>query len=244
MTDKRNIKTKIWIYAVVLFTSAFIVLLITAFSQIRLNKNIVNYKNQINSQQNEKNKYRLSYANAQELNIKLTSENGELQKENESLSTTVDNLNNDLKNAEENMSMTTSQYEKLSEAQLEYLKGNVVSSAQILLDIKPSVFKERASELFSILSGKAFSDAGKLLFNEGYKLYHKDKYKEAIEKFIVSRKFSTKDDYSDNCLYYLAYAYHKTGNTKLALEFMQSLIKEYPSSSFIKYAGSFIQKYN
>lgn len=244
MIDKRNMKTKIWVYAVVLFTSAFIVLLITAYSQIKLNRNIVDFKTQISNQQNEKNKYQLSYANAQEMNNKLTMENEKLFAENERFSRVIDKLNSDIITIEEESLTKLMQYENLSEAQLQYLKGDIVICAQILKNTDPTAFKEKAAEAFGLLSGKAYSEAGKLLFDEGYKLYQRGKYSDAAAKFLMSRDFTKDEKYSDNCLYYLAYAQYKNGYTTTAIDLMESLIKEYPSSTYIKYARRFIQKFD
>ena len=243
MADKRNMKAKIWVYAVVLFTSAFIVLLITAYSQIKLKSNIDNFKTQISNEQNENKKYQLSYANAQELIGKLTGENEKLAAENKSFSDTIDKLNSDLNIIERESQEKMTQYEKLSEAQSEYLKGNIVVCAQILKNIDPEEFNEKAAEAYTLLSARAYSEAGRQMFDEGYKLYQKGNYSEATARFTLSRDISKDEGYSDNCLYYLAYAQHRTGHTTIAMDLMKTLIQEYPTSSFIKYARTFIKNF-
>ncbi len=243
MADKRNMKAKIWVYAVVLFTSAFIVLLITAYSQIKQQRNIDDFKTQISQQQNENKKYQLSYANAQEMIGKLTEENEKLADENKSFSDTIDKLTGDLDLLGEESQEKITQYEKLSEAQSEYLKGNTVVSAQVLKTIDAGVFNEKAAETYALLSSKAFSEAGRMLFDEGYKLYQKGNYSEAITKLALSRDMTTIESYSDDCLYYLAYAQHREKNTGMAVSLMKSLVQDYPTSSFVKYARNFIHRF-
>ena len=243
MPDKRNVKANIWVYAVVLFTSAFIVLLITAYSQIKLNRNIVDFKNQISSQKSEKNKYQLNFENAQEINNKLSEENAKLNTDNKTLSATIEKQNNDMKTAEDQAARKIIQYESLSQAQAEYLKGNTVICAQTLKNIEQPMLDEKAKEAFELLSKKVYGEAGKELYEEGYKLYNRGDYAAAAEKLSMSREFSENEDYSDNCLYYMAYALQKSGNTLKAIDNMNLLINEYPSSTFIKSAKKFIQKY-
>lgn len=242
MEDKRNIKAKIWVYAVVLFTSAFIVLLVTAYSQIKQQRNIDDFKTQISKEQNENKKFQLSYANAQEMIGKLTGDNEKLSKENKTFLESIEKLYSEISTAGEESKAKVTQYEKLSEAQTQYLQGNVVQSAEILQEIDVKALNEKGVEAYNLLSVKAYSEAGRLMFDEGYELYQKEKYTEAIEKFLFSRDMAKKEDYSDNCLYYLAYAQYRTGQTTVALELMKELSQEYPSSSFVKYAQSFIKK--
>ena len=244
MADKRNIKTKIWVYAVVLFTSAFIVLLITAYSQIKLNRNIVDFKTQISNQQSEKNKYQLSYANAQEMNSKLSDENAILTEDNKNLQETIGMLEKDASEVSDKTTKQIAEYAKFSDAQSEYLIGNKINGAQLLKKINVSLFDDKTKELYDVYSAKIFDEVGKELYNSGYKLYTAGKYYEATEKLALSRDISFKSDYSDNCLYYLAHSVYKTGLKSSAVDYMKTLIKEYPSSSFIKYAESFVKKYD
>ena len=244
MEDKRNIKAKIWVYAVVLFTSAFIVLLVTAYSQIKQQRNINDFKTQISKEQNENKKFQLSYANAQEMIGKLTGDNEKLSQENKGFLERIEKLYSEISTAGEESKAKVTQYEKLSEAQAQYLQGLVAESAKILKEIDAKALNEKGVEAYNLLSAKVYSEAGRQMFDDGYELYQEGKYTEAIEKFLLSRDIARKEDYSDNCLYYLAYAQYRTGQTTIALDLMKSLPQEYPSSSFIKYARSFIQKFD
>jgi hypothetical protein len=52
MNDSK--KSKLCVYAIILFNIAFIVLLFTAYSQIKLNENLNSYKNQVINKETEK----------------------------------------------------------------------------------------------------------------------------------------------------------------------------------------------
>jgi cell division protein FtsL len=53
VSENGNGRKAVWMYAVILFSSAFIVLLLTAYSQIKLNKNITRYEGQIHDEKQQ-----------------------------------------------------------------------------------------------------------------------------------------------------------------------------------------------
>jgi TolA-binding protein len=243
MKDNKNVKSKIWVYAVVLFMSAFIVLLYTFSSQIKLNNNINNYKTQISSQESEKNKYHLSFVNAQDVNNKLNEENKRLEANVKFIYDNYEKLQSDKSEMEDIYNRTTAANEMLCKAQAEYLAGNTVVCASTLKGIDVNSLSVNVKEIFRTLSEKAYVEAGKLTFDEGYKLYKSKKYPEAVEKFALSKGFSTTAVYSDKCLYYLAISEQKGGHMIEALEHMKALLHDYPKSRYIKSAEAFIKKY-
>jgi hypothetical protein len=244
MEKNKNVKTKIWVYAVVLFTSAFIVLLFAAYSQIKMNKNLENYRNLVTSQKSEKNKYQLSFANAQEINNKLNEEIKKLEDEKKSLSDSIDNLNKQISDLNDKSGKQISSYEELCSIQAMYLNGDIINSSQRLKTLDINQLNLEAQNLYTTLCLKVYNEAGKILYDEGYKLYRSEKYSDAIGKFSLSREMWTKGEYSDNCLYYLAYANYRLGNELLAVEYMNNLIIEYPDSAFLKSARRFVQRHS
>lgn len=243
MNDNKNEKSKVWLYAVVLFTSAFIVLLLTAYSQIKLNSNLSNYKNQISIKETEKNKYQLSFVNAQDINKKLNEENKKLQADIKNIEDELKKLNEEKLQMEDDLNNKITVNELLCEAQSEYLKGNIVNCAGLIKEIDINNLNTKAMEMYNLLSQKAFVEAGKLLFDEGYKLYGSRNYAAAADKFLQSREYSVNSDYSDRCLYYLAYSKLRTGSITEAVGYMDHLLQDYPDSKYKKSAGAFIKKY-
>lgn len=238
-----NRKLKIWVYAVILFTSAFIVLLFTAYSQIKMNKNLNDYKNQIYNKETEKNKYQQNFSSAQEMNSRLNEEIKTLQEENNVLKANINDLEKNMENIEEILKLKSSAAEGLSKAITEYLNGNVVVCAGLIKNIDSANLDEKAVETYKVLLLKANAEAGKLLFDEGYALYNRAKYSEAVEKLLLSSQYAPADNFSDKCLFYLAYSEVKSSNTTGALDHMNKLINNYPSSKYLKSAKRFIEKY-
>ena len=243
MSDK-NARSKIWLYAVVLFTSAFIVLLLTAYSQIKLNKNLSDLNNQVYTKESEKNKVQLSFANAQEVNNKLTDENKLLQQEKERLTDELGKLQAD-KDSSDNLSQAKlDTYDLLCQAQKDYLNGEIIDSAQLLEGIDTKLLNTYGNELYALIKNKAYGEAGKLLLDDGYKLYLKKDYAAASEKLMEAWIYAPDRDYSGKCLYYLAQAEAKAGNTAAGVEHMKTLVNTFPSSGYISAAKRFLAKYS
>lgn len=238
-----NKKSKIWVYAVILFMSAFIVLLFTAYSQIKLNKNLNDYKNQVYNKETEKNKYQQNFSSAQEMNAKLNEEIDKLKEENKSLKYNLENLKSDKYSIERLDSLENTAMAGLSTALTSYLNGNVVECAGLLNGINAAYLNTEAMEAYNILKTKVYAEAGKLLFNEGFSLYNRSKFSEAAEKLLLSVQYAPAEAYSDKCLFYLAYSEVKNGNTARGLEHMNDLIKNYPSSKYMKSAKRFVVRY-
>ena len=239
---KENNKTKIWVYAVVLFTSAFIVLLFTAYSQIKLNKNLDDYKDQIHTEESEKNKYQQNFSSAQEMNEKLNGEIKKLQEENTKLVDEIESVKRELEEADTNFKKKRSAAAGYSKALTVYLSGNIVESAGLLKDVATSDLDGEALESYHVLVKKVNAEAGKILFDEGFSLYNKGKYAESTGKLLKSFEFAPVESFSDKCLYYLAYSEKKSGNSVTALEHMNKLVEKFPDSKYLKSAKRFIER--
>lgn len=238
-----NKKSKIWVYAVILFTSAFLVLLFTAYSQIKLNRNLDNYKNQVSSKETEKNKLKQNFSSAQEMNEKLNEEIRKLDEENSTLKEAIVDLKSKNENIESALNKRSAAADGLSNAVTVYLNGNVVECAGLLKNIDVATLDAKAVEAYNSLALKVNGEAGKLLFNEGFALYNKAKYSEAAQKLLLSSLYAPAETFSDKSLYYLAYSELKSNNTTAALEHMNKLINDYPSSKYLKSAKRFVEKY-
>jgi len=238
-----NKKMKIWMYAVILFTSAFIVLLFTAYSQIKLNKNLNDYKSQVYNKETEKNKFQQNFSSAQEMNAKLNEEIKKLQEENNTLNMNIKNLEIEKVNTEETLKKKSAAVDGLSNALTIYLNGNVVECAGLLQNIDVSNLDAKSVETYNVLKLKANAEARKLLFDEGFALYNKAKYSEAAVKLLLSSQYAPSETFSDKCLFYLAYSEVKTDNKISAVEHMKKLISNYTSSWYLKSAKRFVEKY-
>lgn len=238
-----NKKSQLWVYAVILFTSAFIVLLFTAYSQIKMNKNLNDYKSQIYNKESEKNKVQQNFSSAQEMNAKLNEDIKKLEEEKSFLQTEISTLEEDLASRDKMIQTRNDAVTGFSDAIMEYLNGNVVACAALLKNVDVSSLESKTSAVYQTLAQKVDAEAGKLLFDEGFALYNRAKYGEAAGKLLLSFQYAPSEKFSDKCLYYLAYAEVKSDNTALALEHMGKLVSNYPSSKYLNSAKRFIEKY-
>lgn len=245
MEGNKNAKTKIWIYAVVLFSSAFIVLLITGYSQIKLNKNLSSYRNKISNTENERNKYQLNFSTAQETNNKLKEENDKLKSDNTTLKTKVDSLEKEKAQIADDNEKALQEYDKLCTAQANYLNENFVMAAGILIkQINYNLLDTKARELYSQLIDKVRPKAEKILYNDGYQLYENKDYVSAAEKFKFALDIAPAGAYTDGVIYFLALSTEKTGDLNSAAGYMQLLIQTYPESKYYEKAKYYYEKYS
>lgn len=235
MENGKNGKAKVWVYAVILFTSAFIVLLITAYSQIKFTKNIDNLELEIDLKENEKNMFQLNLNTALEENEKLLNENKKLKEQLEKEKETVEEQKKKMSEMENNSNNIVNSYEKLLYALDEYEKGNFVNCALTLLhEVKPEHLKGDGLKKYYELVGKTFFKAAHKLYSEGLNLYRDERYDEAVEKFSKSLEISDSEYFSDDCLYLIAYARYNQGKKEEALSYYEKLLDKYPDSNYAK----------
>lgn len=233
MTEKNNDKKKVWIYAVVLFTSAFIVLLLTAVSQIKLNNNIDEYKTQIYTKEKEKSDFQLNLNSSQNENKKLQQELKKVKGEISSGQQVLEEEKNRYREMEELHKKILISYEKLLKAENEYAHDNYVSCATILLkecDVKN--FDAEALKRYSALKADSYGKAAKTLYLEGLKKYKSKNYAGAINDFQLSAELNSTDYFSDDCYYYIAYSQYKLGKYDLVEKAVNKLLASYPTSSY------------
>lgn len=241
MKDKK--KSNVWFYGIILFTSAFIVLLFAGFSQIRMNRSLDDYKSQVFNTESEKNKYLQNFSSAQEMNEKLNEEIKTLEEENSELLSENYALKSEKAALEAAISKKKTASDGLANVINAYIGGEVAEAASLLKNVDSNYLEDKSFEIFSILDTKIKLEAGKLLYDEGYSLYKRAKYAEASEKLLLSSQYAPAETFSDKCLYYLSYAQVKIGDTVAALEHMTSLIDRFPESRYLKSAKQFISKY-
>ncbi len=235
MENGKNGKAKVWVYALILFTSAFIVLLITAYSQIKFTKNIDNLELEINLKENEKNMFQLNLNTALEENEKLLNENKELKEQLEKEKETVESQNRKISEIERNSDNIVNSYDKLIYALDAYEKGDYVSCALTLLhEVKPEYLKGDGLRKYNELVEKTFYKAAHNLYSEGLNLYRNKQYDEAVEKFSKSLEISDSEYFSDDCLYLIAYARYNQGKKEEALSYYEKLLNKYPDSNYAK----------
>jgi len=234
--DNKNEKKQIWMYALILFAGAFIVLLLTAYSQVKFQNNISDYQNKLTSEEKAK--------------INVVTDFNAAVKENKRLTTEIESLRSKLVESEQKIAT-----EEAKGVELESENSNTIFSTNLLLvayeyynqenyiscattlkyDINTEFLSSEAKGSYNDLVLKSYWKASQLLYGDGYRNFKKENYNEAILSFNRSIEFSQKDEYFiDDAYYYLAKCYYRTSKFEEAKTLIHSFINNYPRSTFVK----------
>lgn len=237
-----NDKKTVWIYAVILFTSAFIVLLITAYSQIKVNKNIDEVKDKLGSTEREKSAFQMNLSSALAENKRLNEKIQILEKEIEDLKNNEENLEQEIINIKEENLLKFENYEKLIKADMYYYNGDVKGCSLILTkEINKDHLEYDAKKLYQKLLDKCINKAALEFYNDGYEYYKNKDYDKAIESLKNSLSLVDNDYFSDDCYYIIGYSYFRKGDLNAAKDAMNTLINKYPDSTYKKDVEDFIK---
>ncbi len=232
----KNEKKQIWMYALILFAGAFIVLLLTAYSQVKFQNNISDYQNKLSTEEKAK--------------INVVTDYNAAVKEIDRLTTEIESLRSKLVESEQKIAT-----EEIKGTELESKYNDSILSSNLLLvayeyynkkdyvscaialkyDINTEFLSPKAREIYNDLVSKSYGEASKILYGDGYRNYKNKNYTEAILNFNRSIEFAQKDEYYiDDAFYYLARCYYKTLKFNEAKTLISSFIDNYPKSTFVK----------
>ena len=234
-SDSKNDKKQIWIYALILFTGAFIVLLLTAYSQVKFQNNISEYQSKLSTEE--------------KANINVVTDYNAAVKEIDRLTAEVENIRNKLIQSEQNLALeegknleveakysnTIVSNDLLLAAYEYYTKEDYINCAiKLKYDINTALLSIKSKEIYEFLVSESYNKAAQMLYSEGYKSYKNKKYYEAIESLNRTIAFGQKNEYFiDDAYFYLAKSYYKVSKYKEAKELINSFIINYPNSTFI-----------
>ncbi|GAE89261.1 tetratricopeptide repeat protein [Acetivibrio straminisolvens] len=241
MYKNKDSKT-LWVYSIILFACAAIVLLWTGYSQIKINNDLEEFQNRLTDKENENNIFQYNLSSALAQNEKLKEEINQLKdkveevlNENESLKKEVSDLE-DKRESEKNL------YEEIIKADLEYSEGNIKECAIILHKIdSKSITSGNLQIKYEDLVNKTYKKASELFYLEGYNNYRNKKYDEAINSLNLALKFNDNEYYTDDCYYFIAYSEYYIGNYDKAKEALNTIISNYPGSSYYKDAKDLLR---
>lgn|GEM_PF-2484596 len=169
------------------------------------------------------------------LKEQLVEKENQLQQEIEKLK--QDEINKQKELIAENM-------DKLMEAQKLFYSQQYIQCAQYLETIDVSMLGENSKELYNQLAYTAFLQAGEKLYFEGTNEFKVGNYQAAIEKLKKSFDYQKTQYYSDDALYFLAYAYYKNGEYEKASETALKLLQDYPDTTYRKEVNVLISSIN
>ncbi len=230
-------KQSLWIYGAILFTSALIILLITALSQIRLNKSLLDYETNLRSKEEERRIYASNIDSLIKMNEELKEELSALKKKSEEMENSIKEESSQRERLIDILKETGNSYESLLEAEMSYRKGEIVEAALALYErCKVEYLSGEGARLYGELKDKTFLKAAETLYREGYGYYRDGRYDDAIRQFSLSVSLTDNAYFSDDCLYFTAWSYYKKGEFSQAVDAIERLMAKYPGTTYKKHA--------
>lgn len=125
---------------------------------------------------------------------------------------------------------------KLFDIENQLTQKKYEEAADALLLLKTVEFSGVEKARFESLYKDTMPKAAKSAYDQGYNLYSTKQYSSAVEKLSKVEVYDSKFDKMDAALYYLGKCYVEVKDSRNAVNVFQRVVKEYPKSSFAKYA--------
>ncbi|QNU68243.1 tetratricopeptide repeat protein [Ruminiclostridium herbifermentans] len=125
---------------------------------------------------------------------------------------------------------------QISQISALYNQKKYIEAADNLMSLNVDEFSEDLKEKYSSIKDKVLLGAANQLVTDGNTLYKNKKYAEAVKKLEKLFVLGDNWDFADKALYILGKSYVEVNDLQKAAVTYEKLIKEYPNSSYIKYA--------
>lgn len=233
MEEQKNNRKYLWIYAVILFASAFTVLLLTAFSQTKLNNNIEEYKTKLKENESNIKGINLSLNSAAQEKKNLQKRIEELELENNNLkSLTTGTSGMDVPNQIRENSKQS--FDSFLDAKEKYDNGDLLSCAQDIRKVNEGDLGAKAKESYSRMKDKAYLYATKEYYRKGKELLKNNDFLKARSCFEESLSYDVSQYYEENTYYFIGYTSQKLKDPDRVKQCEEFLTKKYPNSEFIE----------
>ena len=155
----------------------------------------------------------------------------------------VEDLKNQLEEQttnNEKVKVQISTYENLLQACVSYYGSKDVTTAGKTLDkVKTKYLSDKAKTIYDDINGEVQDKYLNQLYKEGYSLYSRGKYKDAID--TLKQITDEQEDFQDgSAAYYLAQSYRKNGDLKSAKPYYQYVIENYPDSERARTSQNYV----
>ncbi len=164
------------------------------------------------------------------VNTELNEKYDKVVAQNEKLKKDLDAANLKLKQVQ--LSTQLSQVSGL------YGQYKYVEAADKLLAIPAKDLTTENKKKYDSIKANVMKNAANQLTVEGTSLFNKKKYNEAIQKLEKVFTYGAKWPFGDKALYVLGKSYVANNEPQKGAETYTKLIKDYPNSSYVKYARS------
>ena len=155
----------------------------------------------------------------------------------------VEDLKNQLEEQttnNEKVKVQISTYENLLQACVSYYGSKDVTTAGETLDkVKTKYLSDKAKTIYDDIHGEVQDKYLNQLYKEGYSLYSRGKYKDAID--TLKQITDEQEDFQDgSAAYYLAQSYRKNGDLKSAKPYYQYVIENYPDTERARTSQNYV----
>ena len=158
------------------------------------------------------------------------SEISSLKYQNENLTSQVDELEKQLKEASEDDSLSTAEtYDVLLDAYKKYVEGDKAGALAAVNGLDMSGLDSSiATEVVGVIQSEDAKVASTQIFEKGRSAYNSGKYDEAKEYLKNALKL---DPDNSDAVYFMGRLYHKQGNKEKAVEYYKTVVNKFPDSS-------------
>ena len=158
------------------------------------------------------------------------SEINSLKYQNDNLTTQVESLEQQLKEANEDDSLSAAEvYDTILKAYKDYVDGDIPKALAAVSNLDMSgIDSAAATEIVGLIQSEDSKVASGKIFEKGRVAYNSGKYDEALEYLEDALKLN-EDNY--DALYFLGRLYHKQGDKEKAVEYYKKVINDYPDST-------------
>lgn len=158
------------------------------------------------------------------------SEISSLKYQNENLTVQVQELEKQLKEANEDDSLSTAEiYDTIISAYKQYVDGDKAGALAAITGLDMSgIDSAAATEVVGIIQSEDVKVASAQTFEKGRTAYNAGKYDEAKE-FLQNALDLDPENY--DALYFMGRLYHKQGDKEKAVEYYKKVINDFPDSS-------------
>ena len=236
--DKKKISSKnIWMYAVLLFTSAFVILVLTAYSQIKYNKERNNIQTTLQSEVAAKDTYKINLNQALEENKAIVAELEQYKQDNQAISDENASLKVENQKLRSDNAKIAKMYDRYAAADAYFINGDWTNSARMLfIDFDSSVLDKTAADRAAYIMTTVGAKVAENSYISGYSNYVANNYTDALSFFELSLAITKTAYYSDDCYYLEAHCYISMGDGTKAADLLKKLIDGYPDSNLINEA--------
>ena len=239
MKDKSRF---LWIYCIILFTSALILILVSAVTQQKLSRDMETYREKLSHQEG-------LFQGAQKSLVTLNKENQILHEKIKELEEKINKLqeeikqnNEDIAKLQEQSDMIKISVDNLLKAEEFFKKKQYIESASHLVKVNYELLSEDTKKIYDTFANTVLNQAAFSSYTTGYKKFRNNEIEDAIEHLTMSLQFKKDAYYSDDAMYFLAISYLKQNNTDEAKKTLLQLKEQYPESTYIKAADEQLSK--